>query len=53
MELIKDPFGDGHDYECTVNLYPQKIGEAIDYDILFLHRDGSCESIRAGDYFLH
>lgn len=48
---IIDPFDNGKDYECGVNLYAMEMGKAIDNEIIFLNKDGNCEVISESEYF--
>lgn len=47
-----NPFGNGKDYECEVELRAAVVGEPVDSDIIFLNEDGSCEVIRESKYFM-
>lgn len=48
---IIDPFKNNHDYECEVTLRKPMLNEAINSDIVFLRKDGTCEVISESDYF--
>ena len=49
---LKDPFGNGNEYECELTLYVPKIGEANPKSIIFVKKNGSCNVVSTDEYFM-
>lgn len=50
--MLKDPFGNGMEYECELMLYALKIGEFNPQNIIFIKKNGNCDVVRTDEYFM-